>query len=67
MQFGRLCRRPERMEAMRSYLRFSGTLFVLIALVHLLRLVYRVPAEVGQWALAPWAFRLARGVRPGAA
>jgi hypothetical protein len=52
---------------MRSYLRFSGTLFVLIALVHLLRLVYRVPAEVGQWALAPWAFRLARGVRPGAA
>jgi hypothetical protein len=48
-------------------------LFGLIALGHLLRLLYRVPAELGQWvvplwvsvvglllpaALALWAFRL---------
>ena len=62
---------------MRFYLRVSGTLFGLIALGHLLRLLYRVPAELGQWvvplwasvvglvvpaALALWAFRLARQV-----
>ena len=62
---------------MRYYLRVSGTLFGLIALGHLLRLLYRVPAELGQWvvplwasviglvlpaALALWAFRLARRV-----
>ena len=60
---------------MRYYLQISGTLFGLIALGHLLRLVYRVPAELGQWivplwvsvvglflpaALALWAFRLMR-------
>jgi hypothetical protein len=58
---------------MRYYLRVSGTLFGLIALGHLLRLLYRMPAELGQWvvplwvsvvglllpaALALWAFRL---------
>ena len=63
---------------MRSYLRVSGTLFGLVAFGHLLRLLYRAPAEVAQWAvplwvsvigvvlpaaLALWAFRLARGVR----
>ena len=63
---------------MRFYLRVSGTLFGLIALGHLLRLLYRVPAEVGQWgvplwvsviglllpaALALWAFRLERRVK----
>jgi hypothetical protein len=62
---------------MRFYLRVSGTLFGLIALGHLLRLLYRVPAELGQWvvplwvsviglllpaALALWAFRLVRRV-----
>lgn len=63
---------------MRYYLRVSGTVFGLIALGHLLRLLYRVPAELGQWvvpvwvsvigvllpgALALWAFRLVRRVR----
>jgi hypothetical protein len=58
---------------MRSYLRVSGALFGLVGLGHLLRLLYRVPAELGQWvvplwvsvigllvpaALAVWAFRL---------
>ncbi len=62
---------------MRYYLQISGTLFGLIALGHLLRLVYRVPAELGDWvvplwvsviglllpaALAIWAFRLVRQV-----
>jgi hypothetical protein len=62
---------------MRYYLRVSGTLFALIAVGHLLRLLYRVPAELGQWvvplwlsviglllpaALALWAFRLVRRV-----
>lgn len=60
------------------YLQVSGTLFGLIALGHLLRLLYRTPAEVAQWvvplwvsvigfvltaALALWAFRLVRGVK----
>jgi hypothetical protein len=60
---------------MSFYLRASGTVFGLIALGHLLRLLYRVPAELGQWvvplwvsviglllpaALALWAFRLVR-------
>ena len=60
---------------MRFYLRASGALFGLIALGHLLRLLYRVPAEIGQWviplwvsvigllvpaAFALWAFRLVR-------
>ncbi|HKT59032.1 MAG TPA: hypothetical protein VJQ46_03215 [Gemmatimonadales bacterium] len=62
---------------MKYYLRVSGTLFGLIALGHLLRLLYRVPAELGRWvvplwlsvvgllipaALAVWAFRLERRV-----
>jgi hypothetical protein len=62
---------------MGSYLRVSGTLFGLIALGHLLRVIYRAPAEVAQWVvplwvsvagfllpamLALWAFRLVRRV-----
>ena len=62
---------------MRYYLRFSGTLFGLIAVAHLLRLLYGVPAEIGYWfvplwvsviglllsaALALWAFRLVRRI-----
>jgi hypothetical protein len=39
---------------MRYYLRVSGTLFGLIALGHLLRLLYRVPAELGQWVVPLW-------------
>jgi len=64
-------------QAMRFYLPVSGTLFGLVALGHLLRLLYRVPAQLGQWvvplwvsvigllvpaALALWAFRLVREV-----
>jgi len=71
-------RAPGRERPMRHYLRVSGTLFGLIALGHLLRLLYRVPAELGQWvvppwvsaigvllsgALAVWAFRLGRRVQ----
>ena len=68
---------PGEVQAMRNYLRVSGTLFGLIALGHLLRLLFSWPAEVADWvvplwlsliglllsgALALWAFRLARRV-----
>jgi uncharacterized membrane protein len=39
---------------MESYLRVSGTLFGLIAFGHLLRLLYRAPAEVAQWTVPLW-------------
>ena len=63
---------------MRYYLRISGILFGVIALGHLLRLLFRWPAEVANWvvpfwfslfglvlpaALSIWAFRLARHVQ----
>ncbi|HET7363648.1 MAG TPA: hypothetical protein VFJ70_08780 [Burkholderiales bacterium] len=63
---------------MRTYLVVSGLVFGAVALVHLLRLVYGWPAQVGGlvlplWVsaialivpgvLCVWAFALARGVR----
>jgi hypothetical protein len=39
---------------MMYYLRISGTLFGLIALGHLLRLLFRWPAEVGHWVVPFW-------------
>ena len=71
-------RGPGEVQVMRNYLRISGTLFGLIALGHLLRLLFRWPAEVAHWlvplwfsliglvlpaALGIWAFRLARQVQ----
>ncbi len=59
----------------RSYLVVSGTIFGAIALLHLSRLFYQWPAQIGTWAvpvwvswaglviaavLSIWAFRLAR-------
>ncbi len=59
----------------RPYLLFSGMLFVLVALAHLLRVINGWPVTAGPWtvplwmswigtllpaALALWAFRLAR-------
>ena len=58
----------------RSYLVASGLLFGAVTLLHLLRLVYAWPAQIGTWsvplwiswvgvvaaaALCTWAFRLA--------
>ncbi len=63
----------------REYSIVSGSLFALVAAVHLLRIVYGVPVDVGGYAvpmavswfgfivpaaLSAWALRL---VRPGAA
>lgn len=60
---------------MRSYLMISATVFGLIALLHIVRLLLHWPAQVGGWivplwvswiavlapgALSVWAFRLAR-------
>ena len=59
----------------KSYFVVSGTIFGLVAILHLLRSLYRWPAQVGSWAVPPavswvglilaaalciWAFRLAR-------
>lgn len=63
------------MMKIRPYLIVSGILFGLVALGHLLRLTYEVPAQIGEWtvplwlsvivvivtfSLFAWAFRLAR-------
>lgn len=59
----------------KKYCAVSGTLFSLVALAHLLRLIYGMPIHVGEYmvpmvvswgglivpaALAFWAFRLIR-------
>ena len=58
---------------MRPYLLLSGVIFAVVALLHLLRLVYSWPAQLGAWTmpmgfswigllaagtLAAWAFSL---------
>ena len=63
---------------MRAYLRISGGVFALIALLHVLRLILHWPAQIADWtvpiwvswiavlaavALSIWAFRLVR--QPG--
>ena len=64
---------------MQAYLRISGALFGLIALLHIPRLLLHWPAQIGDWtvpiwiswiatlaaaALSIWAFRLARQPHP---
>jgi drug/metabolite transporter (DMT)-like permease len=39
---------------MRTYLRVTGTLFGLIALGHLLRLLRHWPAEIAGWIVPAW-------------
>lgn len=43
----------------RLYFIFSGVLFGLIALAHLLRLVNQTPAQLGSWAIPMWLSWLA--------
>lgn len=43
----------------KPYLIISGILFSLVALGHLLRLVYQVPVQVGEWTLPQWPSALA--------
>lgn len=60
----------------KTYCTVSGVLFSLVALAHLARVIYGIPAQVGDYsvpmaiswvafivpgALAAWAFRLASG------
>ena len=59
----------------KAYFVVSGTIFGLVAVVHLVRVVYQMPVHVGDWAfpvwplwgglvvagaLCVWAFRLLR-------
>jgi hypothetical protein len=43
----------------KRYFILSGVLFGLIALVHLLRLVYQTPAQLGSWPVPFWLSWLA--------
>ena len=36
------------------YLAVSGTIFGLVALAHLLRVIYQMPVHVGDWAFPMW-------------
>ena len=38
----------------KAYFVISGTIFGLVALAHLLRVVYQVPVHVGDWAFPMW-------------
>ena len=40
---------------MRTYLLISGSLFGLISLLHLLRLLWHWPAVIGAWTVPLWA------------
>ena len=59
----------------KAYLRISGTIFGVVALLHLARLIWQLPVQAGPWSipvwvsagglvatgtLCVWAFRLAR-------
>jgi hypothetical protein len=39
---------------MRSYLQISGTVFGIVALAHVLRVIQRWPAAVAGWAVPMW-------------
>ncbi|MDP3953729.1 MAG: hypothetical protein Q8P99_02835 [bacterium] len=43
----------------KEYITFSGLLFTVVALVHLLRAVYGWPVVIGGWDLPMWASWLA--------
>ena len=59
----------------KAYFVISGTIFGLVAVAHLLRVIYQMPVQAGDWAfpmwlswgglvvagaLCVWAFRLVR-------
>ncbi len=39
---------------MRAYLQISGTVFGLMALLHIVRLLLDWPAQIAGWTVAPW-------------
>jgi hypothetical protein len=38
----------------KAYFVISGTIFGLVALAHLLRVVYQMPVHAGDWAFPMW-------------
>ena len=38
----------------RAYFIVSGTIFGLVAVAHLVRVVYQMPVQVGEWAFPMW-------------
>ena len=38
----------------KAYFAISATIFGLVALAHLFRVIYRVPVQVGEWAFPMW-------------
>ncbi|MDO8622102.1 MAG: hypothetical protein Q7R80_02630 [bacterium] len=38
----------------RTYARFTGAIFLIIAVLHLARIVYRWGAVIGGWAVPMW-------------
>lgn len=38
----------------RGYLIISGCFFFLIAVLHLIRLIYQIPVQIGDWAAPIW-------------
>ena len=39
----------------KEYIVFSGVIFGLVAILHLLRLVYAMPVTIGEWEIPVWA------------
>ena len=39
----------------KAYFVISGTIFGLVALAHLFRVIYQMPIHVGEWAFPVWA------------
>ncbi len=37
-----------------AYFLVSGTIFGLVAVAHLVRVVYQMPVQVGEWAFPMW-------------
>ncbi|MBI4449544.1 hypothetical protein HY634_00635 [Candidatus Uhrbacteria bacterium] len=38
----------------RTYARFTGAIFLIIAVLHLLRILYRWSAAIGGWSVPMW-------------
>ncbi|MEK7500582.1 MAG: hypothetical protein AAB642_00445 [Patescibacteria group bacterium] len=43
----------------KSYIQISGAIFLAIAVLHLARLIYRWPANIGSWDVPMWLSWLA--------
>ena len=48
--------------ALKAFLGISGTIFAVIAVLHLLRAVYGWPAQIGTWIVPLWLSWLSLGI-----